>query len=83
LIKSENYGIYHRVNSGSCSWYELACEIFLQLGIPYEIKPITSEQLGRKAQRPPVSILKTTKLPPLRHWREALEEYLQTQPLIL
>lgn len=83
LLQGQKYGIYHLVNSGETSWYEFAVEIFHQLGIPQKIIPITSEQLNRPAKRPQYSLLKNTKLPPLRHWKEALSEYLMQKTLIV
>lgn len=83
LLKGSPYGIYHIVNEGDCSWYEFACEIFRELGVPQKIIPITSEELNRKAKRPKYSMLRNTKLPKLRPWREALTSYLQEKQLIL
>lgn len=83
LLNGAPYGIYHIVNTGDCSWYDFASEIFHQLGLPQKIIPITSKELNRAAVRPHYSILRSTKLPPLRHWKEALADYLQNKALIL
>lgn len=83
LLETKNYGIYHIVNSGQCSWYEFAQEIFRILGIPQKIIPITSSELNRPAPRPKYSILKNSKTTPLRPWQEALKEYLKVKTLIL
>ncbi len=83
LLEGKNYGIYHIVNGGNCSWYEFAQEIFHQLGVPQEIVPITSQELKRPAKRPACSVLKNTKLPSLRSWKEALADYLAHKTLIL
>lgn len=83
LLNGSSYGIYHIVNEGDCSWYELAVEIFRQLGVPQEIIPITSEELHRKARRPKYSMLRNTKLPKLRNWKEALTDYLMNKEIIL
>ncbi|MEK7524547.1 MAG: dTDP-4-dehydrorhamnose reductase [Patescibacteria group bacterium] len=83
LLKGNSYGIYHIVNEGSCSWYEFTQEIFHQLGIPQKIEPISSAQLARPAPRPAYSILKNTKLTPLRSWKTALESYLSTKTIII
>lgn len=76
------YGIYHVANQGSCSWYELAQKILDYAGIEVAIQPTTSEQLGRPARRPKVSILNCGRFRrvfgySLRPWPEALREYLQ------
>lgn len=70
-------GIYHRANSGAASWFELALEIFRIMGKNINLLPVPSSHFPRKAHRPARAILKTTKLPPLRPWQEALKEFLQ------
>jgi dTDP-4-dehydrorhamnose reductase len=66
-------GIYHVTNSGTCSWYEFARAI-----IPNVI-PCSTDEFPRKARRPTYSVLLSTKTRPLRHWREALADYLTTK----
>ncbi|BAA29503.1 290aa long hypothetical dTDP-4-dehydrorhamnose reductase [Pyrococcus horikoshii OT3] len=79
-LRSE-FGVYHMVNEGFCSWYEFTEAIFDVLGWNVEIKPIKSNELNRLAKRPRFSALKNEKLEKIglrmRHWREALEEYLK------
>lgn len=70
-------GIYHITNSGSCTWYVFAKEIFKQSKIDIQVNPVTGEAFPRPAARPKFSILLNTKLPPLRTWQEALAEYLE------
>jgi dTDP-4-dehydrorhamnose reductase len=72
IIRSEP-GIYHITNDGQCSWYEFASSF-----IPNAI-PCTSAEFPRKARRPVYSVLANTKTPPLRHWREAVREYILTK----
>jgi dTDP-4-dehydrorhamnose reductase len=81
LIKKDRRGIYHAVNSGSCSWDEFARAIFQEEGLPVRVLPQTTEQLNRPALRPLNSRLDCGKLTAdtgfcLRHWREALKMYL-------
>lgn len=64
-------GIYHITNDGICSWYEFASSII------DNVVPCTSEEFPRKAKRPKYSVLVNTKTKPMRHWREALKDYLQ------
>ncbi|ALM76383.1 dTDP-4-dehydrorhamnose reductase [Thermococcus barophilus] len=75
------FGVYHMVNEGYCSWYEFTRAIFEILGWDVEVKPIKSSELKRLAKRPQFSALKNEKLEKLglkmRHWREALGEYLK------
>ncbi len=79
------YGIYHVTNSDACTWYEFAKEIFKIKNIDVEVEPISSEKFSclafregraRPAKRPKFSVLLNTKLPKMRSWKEALEEYL-------
>ena len=66
-------GIYHITNDGTCSWYEFACTF-----IPNAV-PCLSQDFPRKAKRPANSVLVNTKTSPLRHWKEAVQEYIQTK----
>jgi len=81
LIENNNSGIYHIANSGSCTWFEFANEIFSQLHMEIEVRPITSTQLNRKAKRPAYSVYDCSKLQKntgiiMRSWQEALKGYL-------
>ena len=81
-------GIYHRTNDGGCSWYEFARAVLEESG-QYSVTPgvpsrhyvtlkvIRAADLERLAKRPCYSVLGSTKLPPLRPWREALRAYLK------
>ncbi|AKB12930.1 dTDP-4-dehydrorhamnose reductase [Methanosarcina thermophila] len=64
-------GIYHITNDGICSWYEFASSII------DNVIPCTSEEFPRKAKRPKYSVLANTKTEPMRHWKEALKDYLK------
>jgi dTDP-4-dehydrorhamnose reductase len=66
-------GMYHITNDGQCSWYE-----FARAFIP-NATPCSTKEFPRKAKRPAYSVLANTKTPPLRHWKEAVEEYIQTK----
>ena len=78
---NSGYGIYHIVNSGAGTWYAAALELFRLAGRQIEVKPISGESLARPAKRPKFSKLISTKLPPLRDYREALKEYLEIKTL--
>ena len=77
------YGVYHATNTGYCSWYEFAKEIFQQLGLAPDLRPIKTKQLTIKANRPMFSALKSIKLPKygiaVPTWQEALHKYLIEQ----
>lgn len=77
LDKEYEWGIYHLPNSGSCTWYEGVITLKELAGFSAEVKPISGSSLSRAARRPQFSILKNTKYPPLRNYREALSEYLK------
>ncbi len=78
LIKNNaDSGIYHGANSGSCSWFEWAEEIFKLTRKMPKLIPISSSELNNPAKRPADSTLLTSKTKPQRPWRDALEEFLQ------
>jgi dTDP-4-dehydrorhamnose reductase len=72
-IISFDTGIYHVTNDGTCSWYEFACA-FIDNAIP-----CSSAEFPRKAKRPAYSVLENTKIAPLRHWRDALKDYIRSK----
>ena len=63
-------GIYHITNEGVCSWYEFAAAII------DNVAPCSSEEFAVRAKRPMYSVLVNTKTTPMRHWKDALKEYL-------
>jgi len=80
-LLGRGYGIYHATNAGVCTWYEFAVEIAEKRGIPKQILPVSSEEFNRPARRPANSALNDTMLrlegvTPLRHWEDALDDYL-------
>ncbi len=62
IIARPNYGICHAVNSGSCTWYELACEVLRSAGVEAEVVPITTAEYPTPARRPANSVLDTSRL---------------------
>ncbi|KUK16871.1 dTDP-4-dehydrorhamnose reductase [Thermococcus sibiricus] len=80
------FGVYHMVNEGFCSWYEFTKAIFEILGWEVDVKPIKSDELKRLAKRPKFSALRNKKLDGLGlkmgPWKEALEEYLREKGYI-
>ena len=79
VIRSEAYGLYHMTNAGSCSWYEFAKEIFKLSGVEVEVQSVPSSEYPLPAPRPANGLLSNLGSPELRHWREALEEYLERE----
>lgn len=82
LIKKPAYGIYHITNSGSCSWYEYAKEIFKIAGIDIEVKPVSTEEYPQPAPRPKYSVLenynwKIEGFKEIRDYKDALRSYMK------
>lgn len=81
LIRTDKYGLYHMTNTGECSWYEFAQEIFRLAGLSPDLQPTTSAAFGAKAHRPRYSVLDNGALraagfPDFRPWQEALVDYM-------
>lgn len=87
IVQRADYGTFHVVNSGVCSYASFAAEAARLLGLPSEragqlIESVSEEQLKRLAPRPrwsPMACLMSQRLglPPLRDWREALAGYIR------
>ena len=71
-----SYGIYHVANDGAATWYDGVAELYKIVGLETKIIPVSSDTFPRPAKRPASSVLKVTKIPSLRHYRDALSEYL-------
>lgn len=72
-------GIYHFVNGGEASWYDLACFVFARAGLDVPVEAITTEQYPLPAQRPANSRLSTERIGQdygivPRPWQEAVGE---------
>jgi len=83
VIQKECYGLYHMVNIGSCSRYDIACKIREYLKKDsVMIKPIFSSQFPLAAPRPRSEAAENKRLGLIglggimRPWQEALNEYL-------
>jgi dTDP-4-dehydrorhamnose reductase len=82
LIESGRFGLYHLTNSGQCTWYAFAKEIFRQTEIAASLSRIDTASFGAKAVRPAYSVLHNRQaerigLPEFLPWQEALREYLR------
>ncbi len=72
-----DYGVYHLVNEGAVTWYEGVTELFEIAGIKdVKIIPASVSDFPRPAKRPASSVLKNTKFPKLRSYKEAIAEWL-------
>jgi dTDP-4-dehydrorhamnose reductase len=79
IIEEGRYGLYHLTNAGSCSWYEFTREIFRLAGVETEIVPVPGTEYPLPAARPANGVLSSLGGPQLRHWSEALADYLQQE----
>ncbi len=79
LVECNEYesGIYHIVNEGATNWYDLARVLLAAAGYDAElVKPCSYLDWKAPAQRPQHSVLLNTKLPALRGWKDALQDFL-------
>lgn len=74
------HGTYHLTNTGYCTWFQFAQEIFKLANLTPDLEGIETNQIPTKARRPVFSALKSVKLPQYgletRNWKEALLDYL-------
>ena len=85
ILALRNYGTYHVVNAGACSYYDFAVECARLAGLStaqqeQSIERITESEMRRLAPRPrwtPMSFLlsATLGMEPMRDWRSALADY--------
>jgi dTDP-4-dehydrorhamnose reductase/dTDP-4-dehydrorhamnose 3,5-epimerase len=81
LVQTKQYGTYHGVNEGYCSWYEFAKTIFEKSGIEVKVNPIPTKDFPTKAKRPLNSRLtkdNTDKagVSRLPQWQDALTRFI-------
>lgn len=85
LLPGAQFGLYHLVNSGSCSRYEIALEMQRVMKMTKtDIIPVSSAYFPLPAPRGRSEALQNYKLQLLgiqdqRPWREALEDYLRSE----
>lgn len=86
IALTDNYGIYHCTNKGTCSWYDFACAIMEGFQLNCRVLPVTSEQYKQanpaSADRPAFSSLKNAHLEQtigdeMRPWQDALADYVK------
>jgi len=82
IVEAGRYGLYHLTNAGFCSWYEFTREIFRLTGVEVEVIPIPSSEYPLPAARPANGLLSSLGSPELRHWREALADYLERESVL-
>lgn len=76
LVERETLGIVHAVGEGCCGWDEFARAVLAELGLPNEVVSVKTGDFPAPATRPRNGCLGSTRIAPLRPWREALHEAL-------
>lgn len=80
LCRANATGIVHCTNSGDCTWFDFASEILRQAGKSTKVRPTTSNEFVRPAERPAYSVLSPASLNAygihMRPWQQTLPEYL-------
>lgn len=75
-------GLYHCVNTGVTTWFELAQEIGRQLGVEPSLVPVKVADVQMRARRPQYAALSNARLAregvQMPTWQDALGRYLQT-----
>ncbi len=79
VVDGHLYGVYHLTNAGSCSWYEFARQIFELTDLKVEVIPVPGSEYPLPAARPANGVLSNLGSLKLRHWREALADYLRRE----
>jgi dTDP-4-dehydrorhamnose reductase len=72
------YGVYHVANDGAVSFYDFVLQIVKIMGARVEVQRAKDAEFQPLARNPLRTAMGSLKLPRMRDWREALEEYLQT-----
>jgi dTDP-4-dehydrorhamnose reductase len=84
LCRKDAQGIVHVTNSGNCTWYEFAIEIVRLAELPTKVKPVTTAEFPRPAQRPAYSVLSPDSLRAynigMPDWQDALRRYQGRDP---
>lgn len=81
IDRGADAGVYHCVNSGSTTWYELAKEVGRLLGVEPALDPVRVAQVTLRAARPKYCVLSNEKLAragvAMPSWQDALSRYLE------
>jgi dTDP-4-dehydrorhamnose reductase len=82
LERTAPAGLYHCVNSGTCTWLELARELARQLGVEGRLVPVRMDEVRLRAQRPKYCALSNQKLAAagiaMPAWQDALARYVES-----
>ena len=86
-LEKDARGVLHLANSGDCSWYEFTVEIMRLAGLEVPIEAVQTTIPPGGVDRPLNGVLDrpaadAAGLEPLRHWRDALDDYMQRAGLL-
>jgi len=74
-------GVYHCVNTGSCTWHEFAVELARQLGVEPRVTAVRFVETPMKAPRPQFCALSNEKLRSvgidMPAWQDAVKRYVR------
>ena len=75
-------GTVHIAGGGECSWYEFAVQIVAEAGAETSVRPCSTTDMPRPAQRPAYSVLRSERgAPEISDWRQGLQAYLGARML--
>src|SRR6185295_10229866 len=81
LLTSAPPGLYHCVNAGQATWYEVAEAAAALLGLRPSLVPVSVNDVQLKARRPQFCALSPQKLAtvgfPMPSWRDALARWIE------
>jgi dTDP-4-dehydrorhamnose reductase len=77
VVQGFPYGTYHIANSGCTNYYEFVQKISSLVGVEAKVTRVKEQTFETKAPNALKTAMSSVKLPPLRTWDEALEEYLR------
>ena len=77
-IKAGTKEVYHYSNEGVASWYDFACAIMRESGLPCMVRPLETHEYPTKATRPAYSVLNKAKIRrdfglAIPHWMDGLK----------
>jgi dTDP-4-dehydrorhamnose reductase len=75
LAQSRLEGVVHVVAAGCAGWDEFARAALSEVGLTAEVEAILSAELATPAPRPLNGCLESSRVAPLRPWRDALHEW--------
>lgn len=78
LLERDLVGTFHAVNSGTCTWFDFAEEIFKIAGLSPELEALPPQEI-KGVQRPAFSALLPSKDISMTHWKDALARYLKNR----